>query len=62
MGGENYKIELFIFPDGTSVELMVFDRGRGSHAGRQVTATADVLPAQARSVAVLRAAAAGRGP
>lgn len=46
MSGENFKIELFIFPDGTSVELMVFDRGRPGHAGRPATATADVLPAK----------------
>jgi hypothetical protein len=29
---EKYKIELFIFPDGTSVELMVFDRERCARA------------------------------
>jgi hypothetical protein len=47
VSGENFKIELFIFPDGTSVELMVFDRGRRSHIGGPATATADVLPAKA---------------
>ena len=49
MSGEDYKIELFIFPDGTSVELMVFDRARKAHAsraGRPATATADALPAK----------------
>jgi hypothetical protein len=29
---DNYKIELFIFPDGMSVELMVFDRTRSREA------------------------------
>lgn len=46
MSGENFKIELFIFPDGTSVELMVFDRGCARHAGRPATATAGALPAK----------------
>jgi hypothetical protein len=46
VGGENFKIELFIFPDGTSVELMVFDRGRRSQVGGPATATADMLPAK----------------
>jgi hypothetical protein len=40
VSGENFKIELFIFPDGTSVELMVFDRRRRGRAGRPATATA----------------------
>jgi hypothetical protein len=34
---ENYKIELFIFPDGTSVELMVFDRARSRSAAAPAT-------------------------
>lgn len=46
MGGANFKIELFIFPDGTSVELMVFDRRHGCQTGRPVTATAEVRPAK----------------
>jgi hypothetical protein len=40
VGGENFKIELFIFPDGTSVELMVFDRVRAHRAAGPTTATA----------------------
>ena len=28
MRDESYKIELFVFPDGTSVEMIVFDAGR----------------------------------
>jgi hypothetical protein len=28
VSAEKFKIELFVFPDGTSVELMVFDRAR----------------------------------
>jgi hypothetical protein len=45
VSGENYKIELFIFPDGTSVELMVFDKGRRGRTTGPATATADGLPA-----------------
>ena len=34
MSHEDYKIELFVFPDGTPVEMIVFDRGdrRGAAA------------------------------
>jgi hypothetical protein len=46
VGGENFKIELFIFPDGTSVELMVFDKGRRGRAAGPATATADALPSK----------------
>ena len=38
---DNYKIELFVFPDGTSVEMIVFDDGRrrvAPSAARGVTA------------------------
>jgi hypothetical protein len=41
VSGENFKIELFIFPDGTSVELMVFDRVRERRAAGPTTATAE---------------------
>jgi hypothetical protein len=38
---DKYKIELFIFPDGTSVELMVFDKARERRAPSKTTATAE---------------------
>jgi hypothetical protein len=46
---DNYKIELFIFPDGMSVELMVFDgvRSRGS-AAPAATVPAEASPAPCR--------------
>ncbi len=34
MSAEEFKIELFVFPDGTSVELMVFDQVRRRQAAR----------------------------
>ncbi|OPZ47060.1 MAG: hypothetical protein BWY94_00150 [Actinobacteria bacterium ADurb.BinA094] len=36
MDQEPFKIELFVFPDGTSVEMMVFDRPRRAAASRPV--------------------------
>jgi hypothetical protein len=44
VGGDNYRIELFIFPDGQSVELMVFDQSRRGRGARPVTATAPARP------------------
>ncbi len=35
MRTDDYRVELFIFPDGTSVELMVFDRARRARAAAQ---------------------------
>jgi hypothetical protein len=32
VSAEKFKIELFVFPDGTSVEMMVFDGTRARHA------------------------------
>ena len=43
MSDEGYKIELFVFPDGTSVEMIVFDtrdRRRGAAAPAAPTAHA----------------------
>jgi hypothetical protein len=34
VGAEKFRIELFVFPDGTSVELMVFDQLRQHRATR----------------------------
>lgn len=34
MSAEKFRIELFVFPDGTSVELMVFDQLRQHRAAR----------------------------
>ncbi len=42
MGHEDYKIELFVFPDGTQVELIVFDP-----IARMRGATSPAAPAKA---------------
>ena len=34
MSAEKFRIELFVFPDGTSVEMMVFDQLRRPRAAR----------------------------
>ena len=44
MSDDKYRIELFIFPDGESVELMVFDKARRS----SVSAPAVTAPAPAQ--------------
>lgn len=36
---QNYRIELFVFPDGQSVELMVFNRTRERRAASKAAAT-----------------------
>jgi ribosomal protein S27E len=41
VNGENFKIELFVFPDGTSVEMMVFDEVRR----RRASSAAKAAPA-----------------
>jgi len=42
---EGYKIELFVFPDGSQVELIVFDRSaRGRGAGAAATARMKTAP------------------
>jgi hypothetical protein len=50
---EAYKIELFVFPDGTQVEMIVFDAATGvrgaapATAGREPKAPAQTLPVPA---------------
>ena len=61
MSHEDYKIELFVFPDGTQVEMIVFDpaarvRGGASPAAPARAATHD----QDRPGALLRPRPAGR--
>jgi ribosomal protein S27E len=42
---EDYKIELFVFPDGSQVELIVFDRlARGRGAGAAAPARTKTAP------------------
>ena len=45
MNTEDYRIELFIFPDGTSVELMVFDRERSARAAAPAAKSAPAATA-----------------
>lgn len=46
MSQEEYKIELFVFPDGSQVEMIVFDR----HARRRgAAASAPKAPAQTKT-------------
>jgi hypothetical protein len=42
-----YKIELFVFPDGTEVEMVVFDRARRARAA-STAVSARKAPAQTR--------------
>lgn len=42
---DDFKIELFIFPDGTAVEMMVFDQPERSTASSAPAATSSGLPA-----------------
>ena len=42
---ERFKIELFIFPDGTAVEMMVFDQPERSAASSAPAASSSGLPA-----------------
>jgi hypothetical protein len=47
VSAERFKIELFVFPDGTSVELMVFDQlrqHRAAQARRSAPAATAPLP------------------
>jgi ribosomal protein S27E len=44
---EDYKIELFVFPDGSQVELIVFDRSARSRGAAAPTATARTKTAPA---------------
>lgn len=44
MSHEDYKIELFVFPDGSEVEMIVFDRRAGS---RGATSPAAPTPSRA---------------
>jgi hypothetical protein len=53
MRDEGYKIELFVFPDGTSVEMIVFDAG--GRRSRTATQSAPAVRSQ-------NAAAASRRP
>ena len=68
MSHEDYKIELFVFPDGTQVEMIVFDAGDAGRPHRPVRsrgAAAGVRPqADSRPAgALLRPRpAAARGP
>lgn len=52
MAGEDYRIELFVFPDGTTVEMLVFEDGS--------LASADRLRERARQAAGTGGAGAGR--
>jgi hypothetical protein len=45
VSAEKYKIERFIFPDGTSVELMVFDGLRDRRSPAQTTTAVPPTPA-----------------
>ena len=60
MGGEDCRIERFIFPDGESVEVMVFDHGRASGAAGHAPATP--APASAPAPGATGATAAGPSP
>ena len=54
MSDEDYKIELFVFPDGTSVEMIVFQRD-----DRRRGAAAPAVPAvQSQNAAAARRASA----
>lgn len=53
MRDESYKIELFVFPDGTSVEMIVFERAER----RRRTATPAAPAVQAQNAAPRRAPA-----
>ena len=56
MSDEDYKIELFVFPDGTSVEMIVFDTN-GLRRGAAAPA-APASPVQAQKTAAPRKAPA----
>jgi hypothetical protein len=45
--GDNYKVELFIFPDGTEVEMVVFDRAAApSRLHPEVVCSGESAPAK----------------
>jgi hypothetical protein len=46
VGHEDYKIEVFVFPDGTQVEMIVFDQ---ASRGRGATAQAAAAPPKTRT-------------
>ena len=67
MRDESYKIELFVFPDGTSVEMIVFDadgRRRGAAAPAAPAPPGTQTPARSRRrpAPCCVPAAAARGP
>jgi len=54
---DDFKIELFIFPDGTAVEMMVFDQPERSAASSAPAASSSGLPATFPASAVPEPAA-----
>lgn len=54
MDHEDFKIELFVFPDGSEVEIIVFDRpshGRGGASSAAPATASPAAPARASSAA-----------
>ena len=66
MSHEDYKIELFIFPDGTQIEMIVFDPATGRRTAPAASAAHPQAPAQTKPApapcSVPAAAAAARTP
>ncbi len=48
MSHEDYKIELFVFPDGTQIEMIVFDPATGRRTAPSASARTRKAPAQTK--------------
>ena len=48
MRQKEYKIELFVFPDGTEIEMIVFDRARRARGAASPAVSARKAPAQTK--------------
>jgi len=57
---DDFKIELFIFPDGTAVEMMVFDKPERGAAPSAPSASSSSLPSAARRHGAQAPSAASR--